>query len=173
LPLDLFACLLTTANRFSAFPSTADWISAWRPVTETVLLQTTAAEDGDNLSHSMSNSLSLCALSVCPFCPRCGKPLHHRRWSLRAYIADPSYCSRRAPGVSGQQQRRMFRAAPLVLSNSFISDYAICSWYLQTNAICFDRRRSELRGRIPWYIRVRGQREACRGSIAWTSNACL
>lgn len=39
--------------------SPADWISAWRPVTETVLLQTTAAEDGDNLSHSMSNFLSL------------------------------------------------------------------------------------------------------------------
>lgn len=39
--------------------SPAGWISAWRPVTETVLLQTTAAEDGDNLSHSMSNFLSL------------------------------------------------------------------------------------------------------------------
>jgi hypothetical protein len=98
LRLDLFACLLTTANQISTSPSTADWTSAWRPVTETVLLQTTAAEDSDNLSHSMSNSLSLCALSMCPFCPRCGKSLHHRCWSLRAYNADPSYCSRRAPG---------------------------------------------------------------------------
>jgi len=38
--------------------------------------------------------------------------------------------------------------------------------FLNASTMCFDRRRGELRGLIPWYIRVRGLMEACRGSIA-------